>query len=560
MSAEIQLLDDGYFALSFAYDAARVARVRSLKNRRWNKSEKRWEVGINHLGEVMKIFNLAPEKLDSKLLRKYKVHQIKHYRARLMVGNVETTIIGTGLPVKQIDAATCFYLPGYQFMPRYIEGRWDGKRHLYDPRKSTIPSGLVSRVREILDKEGVEYDIGEPTREESWKPLGAKKPRFTLRDYQEDCVKAALENKRGVIELATGSGKTAVATWLIHTLDRPAVFFVHTRDLLHQTRDYMEDQLGLTVGQVGDGKVDIRPVTVATVQTCAKALGIKVVKSDEDETLEDDKTDISSAKEDLIQHLREVPLVFFDECHHLPADTCYSLAMATEGAGHRFGLSATPYRSDRMDLLLEAALGAKIFRANASVLIERKYLVPPVITVHAAPIVKFSGKTPDYASVYQQCIVENGPRHRMIAQHARDLVKKGKSVLILVSQVRHGEAIQRELSEAVLVQGSDDAAKRRTVFKALENKTKLAVIATTLADEGLDIPSLDAVILASGGKSETRALQRLGRALRTSPGKRTATVIDYFDMAQYLKEHALRRIEIYESEPAFKVQTVGFKV
>ena len=80
-----------------------------------------------------------------------------------------------------------------------------------------------------------------------------------------------------------------------------------------------------------------------------------------------------------------------------------------------------------------------------------------------------------------------------------------------------------------------------------------------LADEGLDIPSLRAVVLASGGKSETRALQRVGRALRTAPGKTEAIVVDFFDNAPYLKEHSMARLELFRNEPTFRVETVGFR-
>src|SRR5205814_2338153 len=119
----------------------------------------------------------------------------------------------------------------------------------------------------------------------------------------------------------------------------------------------------------------------------------------------------------------------------------------------------------------------------------------------------------------------------------------------LVSQVAHGDELMQLLPEALFVQGADVTERRREVFHDLERKKKLIVIATTLADEGLDIPSLDAVILASAGKSETRALQRLGRALRPAPKKKHAFIIDFFDSAPYLKDHAQKRLELFQSEP-----------
>jgi superfamily II DNA or RNA helicase len=252
-------------------------------------------------------------------------------------------------------------------------------------------------------------------------------------------------------------------------------------------------------------------------------------------------------------------VVFFDECHHLPADCCYSVALQTHGACYRYGLSATPYRSDRQDMLLEAALGEKLYRANASVLIEQGFLVAPKITFHAVPAYrKAPSQQPDYQTVFSEYIVKNPKRNSMIVEQARALAKKEKSVLVLVSQVAHGEALVKLMPEAALVQGSDPSEKRRRVFRKLEKKKQLIVVATTLADEGLDIPTLDAVILASGGKSESRALQRIGRALRIAPGKKAAIVVDFLDNAPFLGDHSMRRIEIFRSEPKFKVEAKGF--
>src|SRR5690606_6996353 len=161
---------------------------------------------------------------------------------------------------------------------------------------------------------------------------------------------------------------------IIYRLQRPALFIVHTKDLLYQTRAVLARQLQIPIGQVGDGIVDLQPITVATVQSCARALDVKIDHTpDDDEVLESDKTSLDeTAAEQLISYIRRVPVVFFDECHHLPADTAYSLAMEMEGAAWRYGLSATPYRADRQDLLLEAALGPKIISARASALIEQR--------------------------------------------------------------------------------------------------------------------------------------------------------------------------------------------
>jgi superfamily II DNA or RNA helicase len=83
------------------------------------------------------------------------------------------------------------------------------------------------------------------------------------------------------------------------------------------------------------------------------------------------------------------------------------------------------------------------------------------------------------------------------------------------------------------------------------------VIASTIFDEGIDVRPLDALILAGAGKSSTRALQRIGRVIRSYQNKQDAIVIDFFDDVKYLRAHSKRREKLYKSESEFKVIKVG---
>lgn len=529
-----------------------------MPNRAWNPGEQRWELHIANLPAVLNLFALDRAQLERPLLRAFQMFRIRQASIRISVGNVTSKIVGTGLPLKKIEDATSFPVPGHQYMPLFVKKKWDGRRRLFNKRSQTLPTGLLPRVTAILDAEGLLYELAQEA-EPAHEAITVRHPALKLRDYQSACLDAAVAGQRGVIELATGSGKTAVAACIIAKLCRSTLFVVHTRDLLHQTRTYFEEQLGCEIGQVGDGLVNVKPITVATVQTCAKVLGLKLPKEDDDEEFERDRTNLKSRMSEIQAMIRSAQVVFFDECHHLPAETFYGLAMETQGAAYRYGLSATPYRADRLDILLEAALGPKLYQANASILIEQGFLVPPHIEFQPLPQLPPSKADLEYQAVFLRHVITNPTRNQMIAEQAKRLAGRGKSVLILVNQVRHGEILTKLMPEAPLVQGSDPSEVRRHIFAQLACKELKIVIATTLADEGLDIPSLDAVVLASGGRSETRALQRLGRALRVAPGKKFATIIDFMDPAPFLREHSERRRAIFESEPMFQVKVIGAK-
>jgi superfamily II DNA or RNA helicase len=247
--------------------------------------------------------------------------------------------------------------------------------------------------------------------------------------------------------------------------------------------------------------------------------------------------------------------VIFDECHHVPAESFYKIAMLARAASWRIGLSATPWRDDGHDLLLEAALGATVHQTLSSDLIERGYLVAPRIVMAPAPGPRLRGRSLTYPECYQAAIVENRERNRAIAAQAQAWAAQGLSVLILVTQVTHGLALRELLPEANFAHGSVEASERQRFLKELERKLHPILIATTLADEGLDVPTLDAVILGGGGKSPTKAYQRIGRALRPAPGKTVARVLDFIDDSPYLREHSAARLKLYHLERRFDVES-----
>jgi superfamily II DNA or RNA helicase len=568
----IELIAPETVAVSFAFDRGIVDAIKRLASRRWNPRSKRWEIHLAHLPDLIKLFNLNQADLPANLL--------EHYRegwagtdVRVELTPLRGRLDGGNLPLAELDAAASFFVPGYKFSPRFRSKQWDGRKHLFSMRSLTFPAGLWPRLRTILERHSLRLQIdGEETPARRRRKavadehrLGARAPSTPLRDYQRKAFLQAMHAGRGVLQMPTGGGKTLLAAHLLHAVDRPAFFFVHTRDLLHQTIAVFERELGVEVGVLGDGRAELRPLTVATIQTAYRAvedlppprIPRKGKKTDDEEADPHEpplKLD-EATRQQIIQALTAAHLVIFDECHHLPADSFYSIAMQAKAAVWRFGLSATPWRDDRQDLLLEAALGPAVSVTNFSDLIRLGYLVAPRIRLAAPrpPRIAGPGRLA-YPDLYAHAIVENQDRNRAIATQARDWAAEGLSVLILVAQMAHGAALQELLPEAVFVHGALDSRFRRQALDDLERKLRPILIATTLADEGLDVPTLDAVILAGGGKSASRTYQRIGRALRPAEGKTEARILDFIDDLPYLREHSEARIELYRQEGCFQIE------
>lgn len=543
----------GRLSVQFPYDAMWVKLVRRCEGSKWNAAEKRWELPVRHLDTVCSIFNLEKRDLAPEVRREQRaaILQKATQTINISASPVCAKFGSKEYPRELVDNETRYLVPGHEFTPLYKRGHWDGWKCLLNKRSNTFPAGLLPRVQAVLEASGhrVSVSIDDPPGEEL--PVSRKKSVHALRPYQTECIESAVERQRGVIEIATGGGKTLIATEIIRRLRRRALFLVTTKDLLHQTIRTFSGSLSWSIGQAGDGIINIGDITVATVQTCARALDIKLEPMADGEKFEKDSP--ASGYEALSALIAEAPVVFFDECHHLPANSVFQLASAMERAHWRFGLSATPYRQDGMDLLIEAALGRKIHSSPASRLIEDGFLVPPTIHYLSVPALRVTGK-PEYQEIYQHYVVENPARNQLVAKAARRMVELGRRVLILVNHVRHGELLQEILPGVPLVQGCETSTTRKEIFQSLQDGTLRLAIATTLADEGLDVPALDGLVLAGAGRSPTRAMQRVGRALRLFEGKSSALVVDFDDQAPFLVRHAEARRQIFEAEPAFRVQ------
>lgn len=278
--------------------------------------------------------------------------------------------------------------------------------------------------------------------------------------------------------------------------------------------------------------------------------------------------------------------VLVSNCHHIASDTFVQISKWAKNAFYRIGVSATPWREDGADLLLEAALNRKEEKndISASKLIESGWLVP--CTIYFVPITQIF-KDKNYNTLYKKAIVYNKERNRIAVQIALKMREtRDATILILIQQVDHGDIILDLLSQEIKIEkksvsvvnpmnqqetlvrisnieflsGRDNALKREAVKKGIKEGFVKILIGSTIADEGLDLPNLDCLILLSGGKSSTRAFQRIGRVLRlyknpeTGEEKKRALVFDFQDYTPMLRRHARKREKLYRTEELWEIK------
>jgi len=385
-----------------------------------------------------------------------------------------------------------------------------------------------------------------------------------LREYQKQVGEALLRFAEsyggGIAVMATGSGKSYMAGWLAKQLIRHGYNVIVTSlsiDLTNQLRDFA-NRWGAKVHAY-------------TIQTLYRRLlnednGNNNDSEDEEykEVLEYmDEQDLSKQELDTLHSLffNRKTAVIIDEAHHVPARMVKAVSMNVgDGWGLRFGLTATPYRNDGKELEIEAWVGGIVEpRISSSYLIQHGFAVPVTIKMIKTGNWKCKAKEDAnparaFASV-RKCLAENTERNKFIV----DLVEQApKPTMVLTSLVSHAETLYRliksRIQNTALATGVIKGSEREAIFNAVRNGKVDVLVATTLADEGLDLPPLRSLIVALGGRSKTRVPQRIGRLVRPYPGKTMAIAYDIWDSADFFENQGAIRKELYETEPYWKVE------
>jgi superfamily II DNA or RNA helicase len=175
------------------------------------------------------------------------------------------------------------------------------------------------------------------------------KANYRLYAFQKDAVdKWCANGYRGTVVIPTGGGKTFVALEAIRRLSVSTLVCVTTKELAEQWRGRLKEALGVDVGMLGDTKREIRPVTVAIYNSATKY--VNLIKN-------------------------RFGLLVCDECHHVPAQTFKTVAIAMKSP-YRLALSATPKRYDANEALVFFTCGKIVYTANYQELVRLKLACP----------------------------------------------------------------------------------------------------------------------------------------------------------------------------------------
>lgn len=460
---------------------------------------------------------------------------------RAIVGN--SIVIENCTPGARMHYQELLTFPNPKYQKAVSMGKWAGdiprEIVLYQRRGKDliIPFGMLSDLFRHKDA----FQIVNNTFHE-----GHKRYDFGCHikpyDYQQQAIEKALKKRNGVIVAPCGSGKTQIALAVAARLGLRTLWLTHTGDLMRQSMERAKKCFSLplsaygtiTAGRVNAGEV----LTFATVQTMARI--------------------------DLEKYQDFWDVVIVDECHKCvgtPTNIMMFYKVVNSlNARFKIGITATPKRADGLERCMFALLGETIHE------ITQKDVKDTTCPVHVHFIE--TGYTPDLNCVlsadgtlsYTRLISEltnDENRLSVISRMVCDSARSGQKIIVLSERVAHLEDLFRWCAgfgfsrEKMRILSSMKTKRgrieRETALSDLNSGEINVVFATyQLAKEGLDVPSLNLLVLASPQKDRTTVVQSVGRVSRKAPGKAAGIVWDFVDNFGMLRGYARKRAGYYK--------------
>jgi len=373
--------------------------------------------------------------------------------------------------------------------------------------------------------------------------------------HQAQAVEVFLKEKIGILEMATGTGKTRTALKIITKLFEMGeidTFIVtcYGKDLLDQWRKVFFDPNDSTALKILDN-FSIYKGAVERRNFSIDPRGAGLLTSIDD---------VANAIAELTEQQAKKTLIIYDEVHNLGTERRIDLISPYNSEiTYRLGLSATPDKgeyNEKMTQAIKKQFGGKnsIFTFTTEQAIERgilcefNYIALDYVLdeddkkafqrVFANEIArkKEGNPMPQEEKARRLANVYKLTKNKLLVfdQFLRGHPEILQSTIIFVQEEQYGSQVLKILHEYTnsykTYYGGDDES-----FLKLFVRGEIDVLVTCNAiSQGIDIPNLQNIVIFSSGKDNGETIQRLGRCLRNPPSaiKKTATVIDFFHISE----------------------------
>ena len=410
---------------------------------------------------------------------------------------------------------------------------------LYETRggKLVLPFGTLRSILPMVNADEIRTEFQVPEKID----YSCKIPLY---DYQEEAVEEVYWKQYGILQSAAGSGKTQMGIALIAKLGKRALWLTHTKDLLTQSKQRAEQYMDSSLlGTITEGKVNLgKGITFATVQTMCNL--------------------------DLAQYKDYWDVIVVDECHRVAGSPTsvsqFSKVLNSLAARHKYGLSATIHRADGLIASTFALIGDVVYTVPQEAVADKimKVGIFPVPTgIGLSRECMNTDGTINYTKMISY-LTESEQRNFLIVTYL--LAGYNRPSLILSDRLSHLETLMDMLppdmrKDAVMVSGKmttkKGKAEREQAIADMRSGAKKYLFATySLAKEGLDVPCLERLYMATPQKDYAVITQSIGRIARTSEGKADPVVYDFVDDIQYLVKAYKKRCTTYRKNGCYFVE------
>lgn len=350
--------------------------------------------------------------------------------------------------------------------------------------------------------------------------------KFEPYSYQKEAMKKWSFNKKGILAMPTGSGKSVMAAMIIEKIQRSVIILVPTIELLIQWHKNLGEMFNTTIGMLGGGNKDIAAITVATY---------------------------ASARIYQNQLGNKFCLLVFDECHHVGAESHLELAKSYI-APYRLGLTATPDEEEYRSEAIKEVLGDIIYEKNITelsgnyladyytktIFVQLTQLEKEKYQYHRNIYLSFRNTVVGFKKNNWQDFIFHASRSKEGRQALKSFqIQKQISFTAYNKFIKLIEILYNHQNERILIFTNDNKTAYRLSHnfllpvitheikiaerkKILENFTEgkwNIIISTRVLNEGVDLPAASVAVIISGNSTVREHVQRLGRILRKKKNK-----------------------------------------
>ena len=425
------------------------------------------------------------------------------------------------------------FVDGHFWMPAFKMGRWDGRVRFFEKTGKTYLR-LLDRILPYLDKWG--YDIvlkdernvmppPEKRLYQDWfadKGATFKGNPIQIRPYQIEAVNSAIDWGDGFIIAGTGAGKSLMCAGLCDVygdMGYKTITVVPSSDLVTQTAEWY-DLCKMDVGVYSGSEKDIyHQHVVATWQSLQNNPHV----------------------------MHDFHTFIWDEAHGCKASVAQEIV--NKHGKHipfRFGCTGTFPKPEADQMSLYASIGGKRAEIPARWLMDNGYLAKVDIEPVEINETYIDEEFPDYAS--ERAFITKSPtRMDFIADLIISKSLEFGNTLVLVSNIKFGEELQKLIKDSVFLYGGTEKDERREHYDEYDTQDGLIKIATFgIASTGISIDRVFCLMMIDAGKSYVKAIQSIGRGTRLAADKSYVHVVDVYSSLKWSKKHFRDRKKFYK--------------